>query len=460
MGPTLPISLSPHICVLASPDVHELFESSGLPPIAQTLQSFVPLPNGTICMCILDMHRVAHRSPVTTRTTSLTSVPHATFALRFSDLEQIENAAREDEERRSARTIDWISARISAKAAEWVKTTEAQGSGGSGGKGIWQDRTPWWEELKRCIEGDCIPNSDEGWNHPTASAYPEQVKHYMPECCYSHPRRVDTSGQPASSIARTQYTSCRTTYMGRAYCVAILPDYPSRQLRAHGPYVRTPIRAHSAVLNRASYSAEALFNAVKKQYGLHSYLLPLALPTNPLPAPVPVPLLLPRLPPPPPPSPAFDTPPLAPAPTPAGLAVPNTPRALMSPIPIPRSPGPSVLAPGQRDGAAQTPASGYAIRLSEGDIQQTGKFVREFVVMSLITWMEKCVMEWNENVCCVNIVHVMNSYHMFAVLFITAPPFSPVLIYETPFRLFGCFDCDCAFDTWAWSKPLGIIGVG
>lgn len=127
------------------------------------------------------------------------------------------------------------------------------------------------------------------------------------------------------------------------------------------------------------------------------------LPTNPLPSPVPVPVLLPRLPPAPPPSAAFDTPPLAPVPTPAGLAVPATPRGLMSPIPIPRSPGPSVLAPGQRDGAPQASVSGYAIRLSEGDIQQTGKFVREFAVMNLIPWMEKCVMEWNENVSCVNL---------------------------------------------------------
>lgn len=46
MAPTLPSSLSPHVCILSSPDVHELFESSGLPPIAQTLQSFVPLPQG------------------------------------------------------------------------------------------------------------------------------------------------------------------------------------------------------------------------------------------------------------------------------------------------------------------------------------------------------------------------------------------------------------------------------
>ena len=36
--------------------------------------------------------------------------------------------------------------------------------------------------------------------------------------------------------------------------------------------------------------------------------------------------------------------------------------------------------------------------MAEGDIQQTARFAREFVVMSLVPWMEKCVLEWNENV--------------------------------------------------------------
>ena len=36
--------------------------------------------------------------------------------------------------------------------------------------------------------------------------------------------------------------------------------------------------------------------------------------------------------------------------------------------------------------------------LNDNDIQQFSRFVREFVVMSLIPWMEKCVIEWNESV--------------------------------------------------------------
>jgi hypothetical protein len=35
--------------------------------------------------------------------------------------------------------------------------------------------------------------------------------------------------------------------------------------------------------------------------------------------------------------------------------------------------------------------------MSDKDIQQTARFTREFLLMSLIPWMEKCVVEWNEN---------------------------------------------------------------
>ena len=28
--------------------------------------------------------------------------------------------------------------------------------------------TPWWNQVRRCIEGDYTPVRTEGWNHPTA----------------------------------------------------------------------------------------------------------------------------------------------------------------------------------------------------------------------------------------------------------------------------------------------------
>jgi hypothetical protein len=39
-----------------------------------------------------------------------------------------------------------------------------------------------------------------------------------------------------------------------------------------------------------------------------------------------------------------------------------------------------------------------ALLLSDHDVQNFMRFVREFAVMSLIPWMERCVAEWNENV--------------------------------------------------------------
>lgn len=107
-----------------------------------------------------------------------------------------------------------------------------------------------------------------------------------------------------------------------------------------------------------------MFNAVKKQYGLHSYLLPLDMP-NPPPAPVPVPTAKPRLP----------------------LAGDDSPEIHVN--------------SSARNGA---PAATNTLRMNEKDIQQTAKFTREFLVMSLIPWMEKCVLDWNESVCVHSII--------------------------------------------------------
>ena len=150
--------------------------------------------------------------------------------------------------------------------------------------------------------------------------------------------------------------------------------------------------------------AEALFNAVKKQYGLHSYLLSIALPTSPLPAPVNVPLPIPRL----PPISSMNYSPVPP------VQVPNTLQASASPSP---SPSPSSLPPplvnGTQDHPRPAPSPGPLLapgnlHLSEGDIQQVGRFVREFAVMSLLPWMEKCVIDWNEV--------VRNRFYHMAVL--------------------------------------------
>lgn len=138
---------------------------------------------------------------------------------------------------------------------------------------------------------------------------------------------------------------------------------------------------------------------MKKQYGLHTYLLSISLPAvsptqvRPISSPVP------RL-------PSLSTMELSPVPTsqiPAGitsmLSRPTTPHVA---TPSPRPPGtpnltvqPGTPVPPRSPGL---PASN-TLALSDNDIQQFSRFVREFVVMSVIPWMEKCVMEWNESVC-------------------------------------------------------------
>ena len=46
VAPALPPSLSPHICIVSSPDLADLLSASSLPPLPQILQSFSPLPQG------------------------------------------------------------------------------------------------------------------------------------------------------------------------------------------------------------------------------------------------------------------------------------------------------------------------------------------------------------------------------------------------------------------------------
>ncbi|KAF7339581.1 hypothetical protein MSAN_02172600 [Mycena sanguinolenta] len=299
MAPALPSSLSPHICILSSPDLTQLLKSSLLPPLPHILQSFSPLPQ------------------VTTRTTTLTSVPHTSFGLRFSSLPEIESACKEDEHQRAERTIDWIGARIGNRCAKWLQDMEKLG-----------DKDP-----MRTPEGDHVPSKVEGWNHPVALilAVSTNAPNPLQAITALHSRAIELPSWVDSSFLK--------------YTLIIHPQ--------NSPF--------------SEEEAGALFNAVKKQFGLHSYLLPLALPSPP-PPPVPVPALIPRLPPPP----SSDSPELL-------GAAPPTPGL---PPPTPNIPAPGAL---------------NTLRMSDKDIQQTARFTREFLVMSLIPWMEKCVVEWNEN---------------------------------------------------------------
>ncbi|KAJ7630805.1 ER-golgi trafficking TRAPP I complex 85 kDa subunit-domain-containing protein [Roridomyces roridus] len=289
MTSALPSSLSPHICILSSPDLEQLLKANLLPPLPHILQSFSPFPQ------------------VTTRTTSLTSVPHSSFGLRFSSLSEIEAACREDSGQRAERTLDWIGARIGKRCSKWLEDLGEKET----------LRTPWWDELKRCVEGDHVPSRAEGWNHPVAVilAVSTMVPNPLQAISTLHSRAIELP-----------------SWVDPNFLTYTLIVHPKNSLLS-------------------DEEAGALFNAVKKQFGLHSYLLPLALP-DPPPPPVPVPALIPRL----PPHPSQGSPELNP-----------------------------------------TASAVNTLRMGETDIQQTARFAREFLVMSLIPWMEKCVVEWNEN---------------------------------------------------------------
>ena len=53
--------------------------------------------------------------------------------------------------------------RINKRSAKWVEDMDKANE-----KDVL--RTPWWDELRRCAEGDHIPSRAESWNHPAASA--------------------------------------------------------------------------------------------------------------------------------------------------------------------------------------------------------------------------------------------------------------------------------------------------
>jgi hypothetical protein len=164
----LPPSLSPHICIISSPDLADLLSSLSLPPLPQILQSFSPLPQGKYHLLQVSLPADSY-ALVTTRTTSLTPVPLTAFALRFSDLAEIEEGCREDEEERAGRTIDWMSARISSRCSKWVEDWERMQAAATENDMGYKSRTPWWNEVRQCVEGDHIPSRLEGWNHPVAS---------------------------------------------------------------------------------------------------------------------------------------------------------------------------------------------------------------------------------------------------------------------------------------------------
>jgi hypothetical protein len=172
--------------------------------------------------------RPTHMYIVTTRTTSLTPVPLTSFALRFSDLGEVEDGCREDEELRAGRTMDWISARISSRCAKWLEDWEQVEAAAAQNDRASNLRTPWWNELRHCVDGDHIPSKFEGWNHPVASAcfsYTGQVQ--GPEHLHSRIRRVYYVVQSSTDFGTAARSSFRTAFMGGQHTSTVFADRPS-----------------------------------------------------------------------------------------------------------------------------------------------------------------------------------------------------------------------------------------
>lgn len=188
--------------------------------------------------------------------------------------------------------------------------------------------------------------------------------------------------------------------------------------------------------------AEALFNAVKKQYGLHSYLLPLALPTSPKPDPVPIPFPAPRL----PSLSSTDASPIPPSQvTSNGLTTPTPYVPTKSPMPYSETPAALTADMAQRQSLAISQVN--SLYLCEGDIQNIGRFTREFVVMSMVPWMEKCVADWNESVG--SFLHSASSVLIFLLVFVISSATVPSVFINSTFVWVWIFSKPVHTNTWA-----------
>jgi hypothetical protein len=143
--------------------------------------------------------------------------------------------------------------------------------------------------------------------------------------------------------------------MGRVYSTPLYPHCTRFQLSTEQRRVRACLFHPTSHTNYHSYTSRctALYNAVKKQHGLHVHILNLSLERGPTPIPI----------------------------------IPMPPQLPLAPSPSQTSAHTLYEVPDTSE-----------LWMSEADAQATGKFVREFLTQSLLPWMEKSVLEWNEAV--------------------------------------------------------------
>jgi hypothetical protein len=164
-GFRLPRLLSPLICMCASDEVTKSLISEDLLPLHDLFQHCVPLSHGFILM-------LASRNLswmillVSTRTSSSATVIQSEFHLRFTEFSRIVDSCKEDEDARATRFIEWLSSRIASQGPEWVESVYASDVASP----------PWWSDMRRCLEVDCVPVRREGWNYPIAGA---RLRNYL-----------------------------------------------------------------------------------------------------------------------------------------------------------------------------------------------------------------------------------------------------------------------------------------
>lgn len=74
------------------------------------------------------------------------------------------------------------------------------------------------------------------------------------------------------------------------------------------------------------------------------------------------------------------------------------PPSVPVPIPLPRLPAVPTSEGSGSQSLPKDESLTNSVQLCEGDIKELARFVREFVTMGLVPWMEKCVTDWNEAV--------------------------------------------------------------
>jgi len=120
----------------------------------------------------------------------------------------------------------------------------------------------------------------------------------------------------------------------------------------------------------------------------------------------------------------------------APLRLPSIPQSLLS------TPDPSATR--SKSGSISGAAPGVnTLHLCERDIQQTAKFVREFVSMSLVPWMEKYVADWNENVAPASLIlgPYVDAFNMFPVCLDAKTTFPSFFLNSSSLWLWNCVAC-------------------